>query len=189
LPEPIPVTKDLLRTSNKSEHINIEFWGDYLVEGNVLYGQSSFANNTYKTVRVVGEQYDLSYTVWCTNEHELYDMSSDPHQLQNLLSSGASGHAIHGWSVFRLASRLDALLLTLKRCKGRVCIKPWETLHPHCDVKNLKDAMQSRFDTFYEKKQKKVTFDECAKGQILSVEGALEPISWQEEWDAWSWET
>jgi N-acetylglucosamine-6-sulfatase len=187
--EPIPVTKDLLRSNDKSEHINIEFWGDYLVEGNFFYGQSSFANNTYKTVRVVGEQYDLSYTVWCTNEHELYDMSSDPHQLQNLLSSGAPGHAINGWSVPRLTSRLDALLLTLKRCKGHVCIKPWETLHPQCDVRNLKDAMQSRFDTFYEEKQNKITFDECAKGQILSVEGALEPISWQEEWDAWSWET
>jgi N-acetylglucosamine-6-sulfatase len=187
--EPIPVTTDLLETNEKSEHINIEFWGDYLVEGNVFYGQSSFVNNTYKTVRIVGDEYDLSYTVWCTNDHELYDMSSDPFQLQNLLASSPSNHEINKWPVARLADRLDALLLTLKRCKGRACTKPWGKLHPQGDVKNLKDAMHSRFDTFYEKEQKKVTFDECVKGQILSVEGALEPISWQSEWDDWSWET
>ena len=45
------------------------------VEGNTFFGQSSLLNNTYKTVRVVGEEYDLAYTVWCTNEHELYDMT------------------------------------------------------------------------------------------------------------------
>jgi hypothetical protein len=61
--------------NDKSEHVNIEFWGNYLVEGNTFFGQSSFVNNTYKTVRVVGEEYDLAYTVWCTNEHELYDMT------------------------------------------------------------------------------------------------------------------
>jgi N-acetylglucosamine-6-sulfatase len=187
--EPIPVTTGLLETSDKSEHVNIEFWGDYLVEGNVLYGQSSFANNTYKTVRVVGEEYDLSYTVWCTNEHELYDMSNDQFQLQNLLSSSPVNDAINGWSVARLASRLDALLLALKRCKGRGCVRPWEMLHSQGNVKNLKDAMHSCFDDFYERKQKKVTFEECAKGQILSIEGPLEPIAWQDEWHAWSWET
>jgi hypothetical protein len=35
-------------------------------------------NNTYKTVRVMGEGYNLMYTVWCTNEHELYDMNVRP---------------------------------------------------------------------------------------------------------------
>lgn len=31
-------------------------------------------NNTYKALRLIGNDYDLSYTVWCTNEHELYDL-------------------------------------------------------------------------------------------------------------------
>ena len=71
----MPVTQELLARNDKSEHVNIEFWGDYLVEGNTFFGQSAFPENTYKTVRVIGEGYDLSYTVWCTNEHELYDMT------------------------------------------------------------------------------------------------------------------
>jgi N-acetylglucosamine-6-sulfatase len=188
--EPIPVTHELLAKSEKSEHINIEFWGDYLVEGNAFYGQSAFANNTYKTVRVVGNAYDLSYTVWCTNEHELYDISNDPLQMHNLLSESFHPRGvINGWTVERLTARLDALLLTLKRCKGTVCTRPWAKLHPKGNVKNLRDAMQVRYDWFYERRQKKVTFSECAKGQILSVEGALEPVEWREEWDRWSWGT
>lgn len=31
-------------------------------------------NNTYKAVRIIGEDYDLYYSVWCNNEHELYDI-------------------------------------------------------------------------------------------------------------------
>lgn len=189
--EPIPVTTELLACNEKSEHINIEFWGDHLVEGNFFYGNSYFPNNTYKTVRVIGEQYDLAYTVWCTNEHELYDMTTDPHQLNNLLvtSDGHTHVKINHWSTKRLASRLDALLLTLKRCKGRVCTRPWEKLHPAGDVRNLKDAMSKRYNEFYLEKQSKVTFEECALGQILSVEGALEPVVYQSEWDEWSWAT
>lgn len=32
-------------------------------------------NNTYKSVRILGEDYNLYYSVWCNNEHELYDLS------------------------------------------------------------------------------------------------------------------
>jgi N-acetylglucosamine-6-sulfatase len=36
----------------------------------VFYGP----NNTYKALRIVGTKYSLYYSVWCTNEHELYDL-------------------------------------------------------------------------------------------------------------------
>jgi len=72
--EAMPVTEDLVAQEAKSEHVNIEFWGNYIWEGDLFYGQRNRVNNTYKTVRVVAEEYDLAYTVWCTNEHELYDM-------------------------------------------------------------------------------------------------------------------
>ncbi|KAF1947425.1 arylsulfatase precursor [Clathrospora elynae] len=184
--EPIPVTSEMLACNDKSEHVNIEFWGDYLVEGSAFFGQNSFPNNTYKTVRVIGEQYDLAYAVWCTNDHELYDMTNDPYQLTNLYNTNGT---LNGWPINKLASRLNGLLLTLKRCKGRVCIRPWEKLHPEGDVKNLKDAMDEKYDSFYLQHQHQVTFSECALGQVLSAEGALEPVVWQNEWDEWSWAT
>lgn len=35
----------------------------------------NYKNDTYKAIRVMGNGYDLMYTTWCTNEHELYDMT------------------------------------------------------------------------------------------------------------------
>lgn len=32
-------------------------------------------NNTYKAIRVVGKSYNFYYSVWCNNEHELYDLN------------------------------------------------------------------------------------------------------------------
>lgn len=37
----------------------------------VFYGP----NNTYKALRIVGANYSLYYSVWCTNEYELYDLT------------------------------------------------------------------------------------------------------------------
>jgi hypothetical protein len=31
-------------------------------------------NTTYKSARIVSEQYNLFYAVWCNNDHELYDL-------------------------------------------------------------------------------------------------------------------
>lgn len=37
-------------------------------------GEANAANNTYKAVRIIGKGYDLYYSVWCNNDHELYDV-------------------------------------------------------------------------------------------------------------------
>ena len=56
----------------RQEHVNIEMWGIIMSEGK--YGSVLYPNHTYKALRVVGEKYNLLYTVWCSGEHELYDM-------------------------------------------------------------------------------------------------------------------
>lgn len=38
-------------------------------------GSASIPNNTYKAIRVLSKDYNLYYSVWCSNEHELYDLS------------------------------------------------------------------------------------------------------------------
>ena len=139
------------------------------------------ANNTYKSVRVISDDYDISYTVWCSNFHELYDMTADPYQMSNLLSPASNNEQteVFGYNIDRLVSRVDALLLTLKACEGEVCVRPWETLHPAGNVKNLKDAMNPKYDEFYIEKQKKVTFTGCARGYLPYLEGAMEPIPYK----------
>lgn len=31
-------------------------------------------NNTYKAIRLKSDTHDLFYSVWCNNEHELYNL-------------------------------------------------------------------------------------------------------------------
>lgn len=33
-----------------------------------------YPNHTYKALRIESNDYSLLYTVWCSGEHELYDM-------------------------------------------------------------------------------------------------------------------
>ncbi|KAH6659994.1 arylsulfatase precursor [Truncatella angustata] len=191
--EPIPVTTELQnQVLAKSEHVNVEYWGDGIMEGTISkWIGTSLPNNTYKHVRVVSEAFDLSYTVWCTNEHELFDLKTDPYQSTNLYGQARN---ISGQDGTKLSSRLDALLLTLKGCKGRVCTRPWETLHPQGNVHNLTDALDPAYDQFYQSEQLKVSFSECAAGQLLQYEGPQEPLAYGsldsskliKNWEMWT---
>lgn len=83
---PIPLSlKD--DAESKQEHVTIEYWGLAIPEGEYgYYGDvpiddpsinlppRSIGNNTYKAVRVISENYNFYYAVWCTNEAELYDL-------------------------------------------------------------------------------------------------------------------
>jgi hypothetical protein len=96
----------------------------------------------------------------------------DPSQLKNLFShDGDQTYKLLGHSLHKVAARLDALLFVLKSCKGRTCVEPWQALHPVGNVKNLHDALSSKFDDFYEVQQKKVQYDRCEAGYILGAEG------------------
>ncbi|KAI6789387.1 Arylsulphatase [Hortaea werneckii] len=70
------------RFDRQTEHVNVEMWGIIMSEGK--YGQVLHPNHTYKALRLVGEDYNILYTVWCTNEHELYDLNKDPWEMENI---------------------------------------------------------------------------------------------------------
>jgi N-acetylglucosamine-6-sulfatase len=60
----------------RSEHVAVEFWGFALAES--IFGRENgppfVDNNTYKGLRIEAEDYGFYYSVWCSNEKELYDM-------------------------------------------------------------------------------------------------------------------
>ncbi|KAK5630809.1 hypothetical protein RRF57_006524 [Xylaria bambusicola] len=159
---PIPLMAEELRSAENArrEHVNVEFWGRAIGEG--IYEPKP--------------EYSLYYSVWCNNEHELYDMTVDPGQLHNLLA--ADGHPLEsealiaGRSISDVVSRLDALLFVLKSCKGRTCREPWKQLHPAGNVETLADALRSRYDEFYAE-QASVSFEYCAAGYIVNAEGPM----------------
>ncbi|KAI2623166.1 Arylsulphatase [Hypoxylon sp. NC1633] len=165
----------------RREHAGIEYWGFTLGEG--IYNRHPREHNSYKALRISGPGYNLYYSVWCNNEHELYDMEVDPGQLHNLLSPPSSSAATTpatptaspiaaGHPADKVAARLDALLLVLKTCKGELCRRPWAQLHPAGDVQSLTDALESRYDGFYGTGwQSSVRYEYCANGFLPDAEG------------------
>ncbi|TQN67231.1 Arylsulfatase [Colletotrichum shisoi] len=175
---PIPLSdKELNEPPLTREHVNVEYWGWAITESTFGFSGDDtkrIYNNTYKALRVVGEGYSLYYSVWCTNEHELYDMTTDPGQLHNLLHTDeaalAAGATIHGYPLKKVLPRLDSLLFVLKSCKGITCSQPWRALHPSGNVGSLREALAPRFDEFYTQ-QTRVRFDHCELGHIVEAEG------------------
>jgi arylsulfatase A-like enzyme len=80
---PIPLHTDSC-LEERAEHVNIEFWGQAFGEGIYGYrgstydggyhGRNLYLNNTYKSVRLVGKDYNLYYSVWCSNAREFYNV-------------------------------------------------------------------------------------------------------------------
>lgn len=79
---PVPFTQSDRRST---EHVNVEFWGRYLTEGK--YDWHITPNNTYKSLRLIGNGYNFYYSVWCTNEKELYEMNVRPSSRPRATSS------------------------------------------------------------------------------------------------------
>ncbi|ORY65763.1 arylsulfatase [Pseudomassariella vexata] len=176
--EAIPLTISGISDATKTrhEHVNVEYWGFAIAEGRKFPGhENRWWNNTYKALRIVSDSWNLYYSVWCTNEHELYDLNTDPGQLINLLShdeqSTAAPTYIQGYSLEKVAARLDSVLFVLKSCKEETCVHPWRALHPAGNVENLMDALSSRYDQFYMQQQARIEFDRCENGYIVDAEG------------------
>ncbi|KAF2119488.1 alkaline-phosphatase-like protein [Lophiotrema nucula] len=172
----IPVSESGIEEAKtvRHEHVNVEYWGFALGEGKEWNGQSMSRfhhNNTYKGLRILGDSYNFYYSVWCNNEHELYDLNNDPGQLVNLLDKRSKAVTLFGHSLTKVVARLDSLLFVLKSCKADSCIHPWRALHPLGNVHNLHDALSARFDEFYEVQQKRIEYTRCEAGYILDAEG------------------
>jgi arylsulfatase A-like enzyme len=76
--EAIPLTEKALGEAvvSRHEHVTVEFWGFAVSEGKLFRDDEKrmVMNNTYKALRVIGGEYNFYYSVWCSNEHELYDL-------------------------------------------------------------------------------------------------------------------
>lgn len=83
-----------LRETKRHEHVAVEYWGFALAEGEGGgfdgHGQLVSHNNTYKAVRIIGDGYNLYYSVWCNNEHELYDVKVSGSVFAFLVFSGGT---------------------------------------------------------------------------------------------------
>ncbi|KAM0227199.1 hypothetical protein ACHAPO_011736 [Fusarium lateritium] len=193
----VPLTnKEILKgLSARAEHLAVEYWGLSIDES---WNSSISLGNTYKGIRVQSKDYSFYYAVHCTNEHELYDMSADPYQINNLLPSGPNGTGIaitdynstakvYNRPLVKFVSRLDSLMMVMKSCKGKTCQNPWSILHPEGDVRSLDDALHKKYDDFYldSARSNSVRFSMCANGYIVAAEGPENPLVYQAaDWSA-----
>lgn len=163
------------KSEASGEHINIEFWGSGDRNELELSTTEVKHNNTYKGLRIVATHYGFYYSVWCTNEHELYDMSTDQYQMNNLLAdtlniSNVPQKTLMGRPLQQVVARLDALMMVLKSCVETECTHPWLQLHPRGSVNTLQGALAPKYDHFYQS-QPKVTFSACKFGYLPEYEG------------------
>jgi N-acetylglucosamine-6-sulfatase len=101
--------KDLFFKAQRHEHVALEFWGLALAEGEGggFDGEGRIVvrwNNTYKAVRVIGQGYNLYYSVWCNNEHELYNL-----EVRNSCTKGCRHNAPHSRPVADQTTLPDGL--------------------------------------------------------------------------------
>ncbi len=104
--------------------------------------------------------------------------------MKNLLSThdisktGTLAGTLLGHPLSKVVPRLDALLLVLKSCKGSACTNPWRQLHPQGNVNTLPEALNSRYDDFYDS-QPKAMFTACKKGYLIEYKGPQTPLRYK----------
>jgi len=59
---------------------------------------------------------NLLYVEWCTGEQELYNMTTDPHQVHNLIHDSDYSH-----SHIRMVNRMSQILSQFGDCEGSDC--------------------------------------------------------------------
>ncbi|KAK6062465.1 arylsulfatase precursor [Seiridium cupressi] len=163
--------------NDPQEIINVEFWGTAGIES-PLQNASHRDQNSYKTLRIVGEQQSYLYSRWCNDDVELYDTLNDPFELTNLAAGNDT-------EVERLQRRLNALLLATKSCAGQTCRNPWKLLQPDSPgvivedasaltITCLDQAMQSKYDEHF-RSFEQVHFSECEQIQSIANEAPFLP--------------
>lgn len=63
----------------------------------------------------------------------------------------------------RVATRLDALTLYLKTCRGQQCRDGWRAIFPQGDATTLKEALDTKFDGYFDRLPK-LHYDNCELG-------------------------
>jgi N-acetylglucosamine-6-sulfatase len=174
------------------EVINVEFWGSSITAAERY--TRKFFDNTYKSLRLVGEKQGWLFSRWCTsNQTELYNTTADPYELYNLAINPSP-------EIRRVMDRLSGLLLVTKSCGRDTCRKPWEVLRAACEeaevsngvatfenldqtplskskhatFANLDEALDSKYDKFFASLPH-FGFQRCLPMQKVDNEGPYFP--------------
>jgi hypothetical protein len=126
---PIPLTKES-ESESRHEHVTIEYWGLAIPEGVFgWYANNSMSdpgfyvpgnaagNNTYKAIRIIGETYNLYYSVWCTGEKEFYDLKVSGQHRPSAFNSNITDYSLGGLGRDQEFTRRGASVGLLHSCR------------------------------------------------------------------------
>lgn len=163
------------------EVMNVEFWGSIDNAGSPDFSDRQ-PNNSYKTVRFIGEDNAWLFSRWCeNNDTELYNtkvckskcywknvrltpLQEDPYELTNLaLDPDADTQ--------RLIDRLNGVLYVTKSCNQDDCRNPWNVLQKLSGgtFQSLGEAMSPDLDDFFAQ-MPQVGFQTCMDYQDVENE-------------------
>lgn len=95
-------------------------------------------------------------------------LQADPEQMHNLIADLNQDTSTTYWKAetsqyHRIASRMDALLLYLKTCKGVECRTSWDHLFPYGEANTMAEALDTSFDQYFDRLPK-VELQGCDNG-------------------------
>lgn len=165
-----PNTNPSFRQKGTATHHLSEFWVSG-PPGEEKYAVLPNVVSKYRTLRVKDANFDYAYTLWCTGQRELYDMKVDSVQMDNLLGNQSFYTSLTSSNsqAQRIASRMDALLLSLKTCQGSLCRRLWYNLFPEGEVHTMEQALSPSWDLYFDTRPR-VHFDNCRDGFFPSEE-------------------
>ena len=71
----------------------------HMVDSSDTWYLALWPNNTYKAMRIVSDEYNLFYSVWCTNQKELYDMTVSKESYRITLNAYDLANSQHSRSI------------------------------------------------------------------------------------------
>eukprot|EP01111_Echinosteliopsis_oligospora_P000148 TRINITY_DN10133_c0_g1_i1.p1 TRINITY_DN10133_c0_g1~~TRINITY_DN10133_c0_g1_i1.p1 ORF type:complete len:375 (+),score=78.31 TRINITY_DN10133_c0_g1_i1:102-1127(+) len=108
-------------TNNISQHdpssfrpvMLVEHWGPSYEPSYGAYPQPSpiFQNNTWQGLRLLNSTIDILYTSWCVSKNEIYNLTTDPYQLNNIFDENNTD----------LVKYLDSTLREYFQCQNISC--------------------------------------------------------------------
>ncbi|KAJ1565015.1 Extracellular sulfatase Sulf-1 [Nowakowskiella sp. JEL0078] len=114
-----------------------------------------YSNNTWKSIRVQDNKGRvLKYAVHCTDEYQLYDLTKDPFEINNLVNPANNLDSLPA-NLRKLVDRLDPILSVLSVCKGDSCNHPYEllsailNLSEEDEFKDLNSSLDPKYDEIF----------------------------------------
>lgn len=127
-------------------------------------------NMEYSGAVVKNENYHFKFIYWCEGTAELYNITNDPYEVENLFVKIDEFPEL-----IRIAERMDALTYAMFRCQGETCRDPLQAFTKRwngASPRNFGQAMKKSWDKVFSRAPR-LHFNSCMEGHFVANEVAV----------------